>query len=94
MKRILEVIGGLGDLLTLLFVVLFVGIAPFVWIYRLANTEYLIHAGIVLVLWLLSVSTIVLAMRRKWPASVPLGVFLTWLVILAFVFSDSIAMAL
>jgi hypothetical protein len=91
MKRTLEVIGGLGDLLTLLLLVVFVGIAPFVWIYRLAKAELLIYAGFVFFFWLLSAGAVVVAIRRKWPASIPLGIFLTWLVILTFVFSDSIA---
>jgi hypothetical protein len=93
MKRTLEVIGGLGDLISLLLLVVFVGIAPFAWIYRLAKAELLIHAGLVFFLWLLSAGIVAVAIHRKWPTSVPLSVFLTWLVILAFVFSNSIATA-
>ena len=91
MKRTLEIIGGIADALRLVLPVLFVGIAPFAWMYRLFAGGKPAQAATVAVCWLFSAIVFVVAVRRRMPAAIPLGVFLAWLVILAFVFYDWIS---
>ena len=87
MKKILSHLGGIAQLLELGLVVLFVIVGPFIWMYRLCATDRLLGAISVALAWLVSISILVISWRRSLPVAVPLGIFLGWLIVLAFALS-------
>ena len=90
MKRSIELAGG--ALQAFEFVVFvcaataLVAIGPMIWSYRLFTADRVAGAAVVAILWLASVVTIAREVRRKTITVVSLGVFLTWLVVLVWVF--------
>jgi hypothetical protein len=92
MKRSIELAGGaLQAFEFVVFVcaaIALVAIGPFIWSYRLFTTDRVGTASIVAILWLASVVTVAREVRRKAITVVSFGVFLTWLVVLVWVFHD------
>jgi hypothetical protein len=92
MKRSIELAGGaLQAFEFVVFVcaaIALVAIGPFIWSYRLFTTDRVSAASIVAILWLTSVVTVAREVRRKAITVVSFGVFLTWLVVLVWVFHD------
>jgi hypothetical protein len=92
MKRSIELAGG--ALQAFEFVVFvcaataLVAVGPFIWSYRLFTGDRVAAASGVAILWLASVVTVVREVRRKAITVVSFGVFLTWLVVLVWVFHD------
>ena len=65
-----------------------VAVGPMIWSYRLLTADRVAGATIVAILWLASVVTVAREVRRKAITVVSFGVFLTWLVVLVWVFHD------
>jgi hypothetical protein len=92
MKRSIELAGG--ALQAFEFVVFvcaataLVAIGPMIWSYQLFTADRVVGAAVVGILWLASVVTVAREVRRKAITVVSLGVFLTWLVVLVWVFHD------
>ena len=92
MKRSIELAGG--ALQAFEFVVFvcaataLVAIGPMIWSYRLFTADRIVGAAVVAILWLTSVVTIAREVRRKAITVLSFGVFLTWLVVLVWVFHE------
>lgn len=90
MKRSIEFAGG--ALQAFEFVVFvcaataLVAIGPMIWFYRLLTADRVVWAAVVAILWLTSVGTVAREVRRKAITLVSFGIFLTWLVVLVWVF--------
>jgi hypothetical protein len=92
MKRFIEFTGGtLQALEFVTFVCLaaaLVLIGPVLWSYQLFNAERIYAAVIVAILWPASLITLGYEIQGKAITSISGGIFLGWLVALAWVFSD------
>ena len=92
MKRSIELAGG--ALQAFEFVVFvcaataLVAVGPLIWSYQLFTTDRVVGAVMVAILWLASVVTVAREVRRKAITVISFGVFLTWLVVLVWVFHD------
>ncbi|MBI3413958.1 MAG: hypothetical protein HY043_01350 [Verrucomicrobia bacterium] len=86
MNKAFDLVGGIGDTLQLLSLVALVVVGPFVWMWQLFAGGRFSQFAIVVAFWLLSLAVIGWEVRRKAITAVSLGVFLTWMVVLAFVF--------
>jgi len=92
MKRCIELAGGALEAFEfVVFVcaaIALVAVGPAIWSYRLFTANRLALAVAVAILWIASLATIGLEVRRSAITVVSLGVFLTWLVVLVWVFGD------
>jgi len=92
MKRSIELAGGALQAFEFFVFVCaataLVAIGPLVWSYRLFIADRVAGAAVVAILWLGSVVTVAREVRRKAITVVSLGVLLTWLVVLVWVFHD------
>ena len=90
MKRSIELAGGaLQAIEFVVFVcaaIALVVIGPLIWFYRLFSADHMAGAAAVAVLWLGSVVTVGREVKRKAITVVSFSVFLTWLVVLVWVF--------
>lgn len=82
-------IGHLGEALELLALIAFVALGPLVWMYRLLADGRLLHLALVAAPWIVSVFVIGREVRRKSLTVVSLGIFLTWMVVLGYVFHEA-----
>ena len=82
-------IGHIGEALELLALVAFVAFGPLVWMYRLFADGGFLQLSLVAVPWLVSVFFIGQEVRRKSLTVVSLGIFLTWMVVLGYVFHEA-----
>jgi hypothetical protein len=87
-KKIITLFGDVSNALQLLGVLLFVVVGPFIWMYWLAASHHFIPLSVVTVFWILSLAVVIREVRHKAVTPVSLGVFLVWLVVLGFVFSE------
>ncbi len=92
MKRSIEWAGealqALEFIACVCFATALVAIGPVIWCHRLFTAGRFAWGCIVAILWLCSVVTIALEVRRKALTLISLGIFLTWLVVLFWVFND------
>jgi hypothetical protein len=88
MKKAFNVVGGIGDTIQLLSLIALVVIGPFVWMWQLVAGGRVGQFSIVVSLWLASLVVIGWEVRRKAVTAISLGVFLTWMVALAYVFHE------
>ena len=88
MKKAFNVVGGIGDTFQLLSLIALVVAGPFIWMWQLVTGGRVGQFSIVVSLWLLSLAVIGWEVRRKAVTAVSLGVFLAWMVVLAYVFHD------
>jgi len=65
-----------------------VAIGPMIWSYRLFTADRVGGASVVAILWLVSVVAVAREVRRKAITVISFGIFLTWLVVLVWVFHD------
>ncbi len=90
MKRSIELAGGALQAFEFVMFVCaataLVAIGPLIWSYRLFAADRAVGSAVVAFLWLASVVTVAREVRHK--AVVSFGVFLTWLVVLGWVFHD------
>jgi hypothetical protein len=61
-------------------------VGPGIWIYRLITASRVALAAIVATLWVVSVAAVIREVRLGAITVVSLGIFLTWLVTLVYVF--------
>ncbi len=88
MKKAFDVVGGIGDTFQLLSLIALVVVGPFVWMWQLVAAGRSGQFSIVVSLWLVSLAVIGWEVRRKAVTAVSLGVFLIWMVALAYVFHE------
>lgn len=65
-----------------------VAVGPFFWLWRLVSSERILAGAIVGLLWAVSVVIVACEVRRRAITAVSLGVILSWLVVLVYVFGD------
>ena len=90
MKKIFKIISWFGSALQALEFIgifLFVLISPFIWMYWLTASHRFAQLSAVATFWILSLALVIYEMRFKETILISLGIFLTWLVVLGFVFS-------
>ena len=85
MKKSLNAIGGVGDVLQLLAVLVFVAVGPFFWMWKLIANARFGQLALVGLFWLLSLAIVGCEVWRKSVTLVSLAMFLTWMVVLGFV---------
>ncbi len=94
MKRHLELVGEAAEAVEfVVFAVLaglLVAIGPVIWVYRLLANHHGAAATVVAVCWLGSVVAIAREVRNKAITALSLALFLAWLILLAYVFHDSL----
>jgi hypothetical protein len=61
-------------------------VGPGIWIYRLITADRMAPGIIVAMLWIVSVAAVIREVRRGAITALSLGIFLTWLVMLVYVF--------
>jgi hypothetical protein len=92
MKRSIELAGGALEAFEFVVFVCaataLVAIGPLIWSYRLFTGDHVTGAAVVAILWLASVVLVAREVGRKAITVVSFGVFLTWLVVLVWVFRD------
>jgi hypothetical protein len=91
-KRIIESAGGALEAVQFMVYVCaaiaLVAVGPFIWLYRLFTAERTGWAMVVSLIWITSVVVVAREVWRKAITVVSFGVFLTWLVVLVWVFHD------
>jgi hypothetical protein len=94
MKRYLEFAGGAVERIeAILFAfaaAVLVAAGPPIWCYRLVVGHHATLAVAICSLWLVSVGAITVEVRNKALTAVSLGLVLTWLMAMAYVFHDAI----
>ena len=85
MKKIFQWIAGVCQLSDA-WPVLLPFLGPLVWVYWLAVEKHYFQLLIVSLLWLVSAIYIIHAIHKGKNLTFSLGVFLTWMVVLTFVF--------
>lgn len=92
MKRSIKLAGGALEAFEFVVFVCaataLVAIGPVIWSYRLFSADRVAGAVVVAILWLTSVVIVAREVGRKVITVVSFGVFLTWLVVLVWVFRD------
>ncbi len=95
MKRAFERIAALCEAVEAVELMIFLGllvtVGPFIWLHWIVMSDRSGFAIAVLVSWLASVGVIGFEVRRRAITAMSLFVFLAWIVILVFVFSDHFA---
>ena len=90
MKKLFQWIGGICELLNA-WPVLLPFLGPPVWMYWLATERQYLKLSTVAVLWLLSTAFVINEIRRGKLTPVSLGLFLAWMVVMAYVFINHYA---
>jgi len=92
MKRYIELAGegldAIESIVFLLVATVLVALGPLIWFYRLITTHRVAGAAAVAILWLASVVVVTREVRSRIITAFSLGVYLTWLVLLVYVFHD------
>jgi hypothetical protein len=87
MKKIIQWIGGICEVLNG-WPILLPLFGPLVWIYWLVIEKHYLLLSIVSFLWLSSVAFIIHQILHNKNLTISIGIFLVWMVVLAFVFAE------
>jgi len=94
MKRYIEFTAGAAEAIEFVIFVsmaaVLVAVGPLIWFYRLLTSHHAALATVVAICWFGSVFVVAREVRNKAITAFSFGVFLAWLVVLAYVFHDSL----
>ncbi|MDB6029645.1 MAG: hypothetical protein JWM68_5868 [Verrucomicrobiales bacterium] len=95
MKRYIKLAGealeGIEFVVYIIAAIILVAVGPLIWFLQLIISHRINWATAVAILWFGSVAVVVREVRRKAITAFSLGIVLTWLIVLVYVFRDWVA---
>ncbi|MBA4149870.1 MAG: hypothetical protein H0X66_17285 [Verrucomicrobia bacterium] len=86
LKWMFGALAALEFIIYVLAAIAMVAVGPGIWFYRLISAQQSVSATLVAVFWIISVFFVAREVRRGAITAFSLGIFLSWLIVLFYVF--------